>query len=55
MNLWWKRKPVDGDALRRAVKQRQEAEALARRLAEHRRENHFGEKFHNALRLKEGH
>ena len=54
MNKWWRRKSPDLDGLATAVKQRVEAEALAKRLAEHRRENHFGEKFHTALRLREG-
>lgn len=53
MKQWWRIPKPDVEGMARARMQRREAERLAQRLARHREENHFGEKFHAALRLKE--
>ena len=51
---WWRQVPHDDAGIAESKRRLREADALARRLAAHRAENRFGEKFHAALRL-EGH
>lgn len=59
---WWRGARLDEARLEDAQRALWKAEqdtpavnALADRLAQHRRENHLGEAFRSALRLREGH
>lgn len=51
---WWRPDPIDEARIEDARRQLEDAQALASRLRQHRRENHFGEKMHAALRPREG-